>query len=57
MDYGISVGDIRVYDTDTICVLMHSYRRTDHSACVCVCVCVFGDDEWTQCVVCVLQVV
>ena len=35
------VGDIRVYDTDTICVLMHSYRRTDHSACVCVCVCVW----------------
>ena len=28
------VGDILVYDTNTICVLMHSYGRTD--LCVCV---------------------
>ena len=34
-----SVGYIWVHDTNTLCVLMHSYGRTDY-LCVCVCVCV-----------------
>ena len=34
------VGDICVYDANTISVLMHPHRRTDYYVCVCVCVCV-----------------
>ena len=42
----VVVGDIIiVYGTNTICVLMHSYGRTDVFVCVCVCV---TKDVWTR---------
>ena len=46
------VGDICVYDANTISVLMHPHRRTDYYVCVCVCVCVCAymreDDGWIR---------
>ena len=45
-----SAGDIWVYGTNTISVLMHSYGRMDYYVRVCVCVCVYlrEDDEWIR---------
>ena len=39
------VGYILVHDTNTICILMHSYGRTDLFVCVCAYVCVC----WKMC--------
>ena len=47
---GNTVGDIWVYGTNTISVLMLSYGRTDYYVCVCVCVCAYmrEDDGWIR---------